>query len=93
MAPPEQSTLALGPTVIEQVDDPLHFRLHESPHVPLHSFMFAQSSEQLAPHVELEMSHDCPDGHVHDAPEHFGGFVLELPQPTTSRNAHKTSFI
>jgi len=57
VAPPEQSTLALGPTVIEHVDVPVHLRLHDELHEPLQSFMFEQSSEQLAPHDELEMSH------------------------------------
>jgi len=32
VAPPEQSTLALAPTVIAQVDEPVHLRLHEAPH-------------------------------------------------------------
>jgi hypothetical protein len=58
VAPPEQSTLALGPTVIVHIDVPVHFRLHDEPHEPLQSFMFAQSSVQLAPHDELEMSQD-----------------------------------
>lgn len=56
VAPPEQSTLALGPTVIAHIDDPVHLRLHDEPHAPLQSFMFEQSSEQLAPHDELEIS-------------------------------------
>ena len=47
VAPPEQSTLALAPTVIVHADVPVHLRLHESPHVPLQSFEFAQSSVQL----------------------------------------------
>jgi len=47
VAPPEQSTLALVPTVIVHIDVPVHLRLHESPHEPLQSFEFAQSSVQL----------------------------------------------
>ena len=58
VAPPEQSTLALLPTVIAQVDDPVHLRLHDSPHWPVQSFVFAQSSEQLLSHVPAAMSHD-----------------------------------
>ncbi len=92
VAPPEQSTLALGPTVIEHDDVPVHLRLHDEPHAPVQSFEFEQSSEQLAPHVEVEMSQVWPDGHAHVAPVHFGGvplLLLHAPEPTT--NTKKTS--
>ena len=56
VAPPEQSTLALLPTVMSHVDVPVHLRLHDSPHSPVQSFMFAQSSEQLLEHVPAAIS-------------------------------------
>ncbi len=58
VAPPEQSTLALGPTSMLQVELPVHLRLHELPQVPEHSFMLAQFSVQLAPHVLSLIAHD-----------------------------------
>lgn len=64
----------------------MHLRLHDEPHEPLQSFMFAQSSEQLAPHVELETSHVSPDGHVHVEPVQLGGFWLPLP-PQAANNS------
>ncbi len=76
VAPPEQSTLALGPTVIVHEEVPVHLRLHDEPQAPVQSFMFAQSSVQLAPHVPSEIEHDWPEGHVHDAPVHFGALPL-----------------
>ncbi len=78
VAPPEQSTLALGPTVIEHDEVPVHLRLHDEPQAPVQSFMFAPSSVQLAPHVSVEIAHDWPDGHAHVAPVHFGGVPLLL---------------
>lgn len=80
MAPPEQSTLALGPTVIVHIEVPVHLRLHDEPHEPEHSFMFAQSSVQLLPHVASLIVQDCPDGHVHDEPVHLGGGLSLVPQ-------------
>ena len=48
VAPPEQSTLLLGPTAMLHADaEPVHFKLHDSPHDPLQSFVFPQSSVQL----------------------------------------------
>lgn len=76
VAPPEQSTLPLLPTIIAQVDEPVHLRLHESPHWPVQSFEFEQSSEQLLPHVPAASSQDCPDGQLHVVPLHFGGVPL-----------------
>ncbi len=81
VAPPEQSTLPLGPTVIVHDDVPLHLRLHDGPHSPVHSFMLAQSSEQLFSHVPAAIVHDSPDGQVQVEPEHFGAVPL-LPQAT-----------
>ena len=92
VAPPEQSTLALGPTVIVHVDEPVHLRLHDEPHDPLHSFMLAQSRLQLFPQDELEMSQDSPDGHEHVEPVHFGGVPLLLPQPSMNANRLTTTY-
>lgn len=78
VAPPEQSTLALAPTVIAQVDEPVHLRLHESPHEPLQSFELAQSSVQLWPHESAEIEQVSPEGHAHVEPLHDGG-VPSLP--------------
>lgn len=68
--------LALGPTVIVHVEEPVHLRLHDEPHEPAQAFMFAQSSVQLLPQVASPIVHDCPDGHVHDEPVHLGGLSL-----------------
>jgi hypothetical protein len=87
VAPPEQSTLALAPTVIVQVEVPVHLRLHDEPHEPEHSFMFAQSSEQLAPQLSFETSHDSPDGHVQVVPVHFGGLLLPQPSARQTRES------
>ena len=92
VAPPEQSTLALAPTVIAHVDDPVHLRLHDAPHEPMQSFMFEQSSEQLVPHDEAEMSQVCPDGHAQVEPLHFGGFPL-LPHAANKTKPSKKYFI
>jgi hypothetical protein len=92
VAPLEQSTLALAPTVIVHIEDPVHLRLHDAPHEPLQSFMFEQSSEQLVPHDELEMSQLCPDGHAHVVPVHFGGLPL-LPHAAIQTSPSKTYFI
>ena len=79
VAPPEQSTLALLPTVIVHIEVPVHLRLHESPHDPLQSFEFAQSSVQLCPHELDEIVHVSPDGQAHDAPLQVGGVPLLPP--------------
>ena len=76
VAPPEQSTLALAPTVISHVDEPVHLRLHDSPHEPAQSLLFAQSSEQLLPQVAAEISHAAPDGQLHVDPLQVGGVPL-----------------
>lgn len=68
------------------IDVPVHFRLHDDPHEPLQSFMFAQSSVQLVLHDELEMSHDWPEGQLHVEPVHLGGFPLLPPQPRKQAN-------
>ena len=70
--------LPLLPTVIAQVDIPVHLRLHDEPHSPVQSLVFAQSSEQLLSQVPAAMSQDCPAGQLHDAPLHFGGVPLLL---------------
>lgn len=97
VAPPEQSTLALLPTVIVHIDVPVHFRLHESPHEPLQSFEFAQSSVQLAPHELAEIEHVSPEGHEHDAPLHVGGVPLVPPHamntPTMIDKPARNSFM
>ena len=80
VAPPEQSTLPLAPTVMSQVDDPVHLRLHDSPHAPEQSLLLAQLSEQLLPHVAVVMSQAAPDGQAQLAPLQVGG-VPVLPPP------------
>lgn len=97
VAPPEQSTLALAPTVIVHVEVPVHLRLHESPHAPLQSLLFAQSSEQLCPQELAEIEHVSPDGHEQVEPLHVGG-VPSLPPhamntPSIKPRPAKTSFI
>jgi len=67
-------------------DVPVHLRLHDEPHSPEHSFMFAQSSEQLFSQVPAAMSHDWPDGQLHVEPEHFGGEPL-VPHATTTKTS------
>ena len=89
VAPPEQSTLPLLPTVIAQVDEPVHLRLHDEPHDPEQSFEFAQSSVQLLPHVASPIVHDCPDGQVHDEPVHRGGLSLVLHAAQTASATNK----
>ncbi len=61
------------------IEVPVHLRLHESPHEPLQSFEFAQSSVQLCPHELAEIEHVSPDGHEHEAPLHVGGVPLLPP--------------
>jgi hypothetical protein len=70
------------------IDEPVHLRLHDEPHEPEHSFMFAQSSEQLFPQLSFEIVHDWPDGHAHVAPVHFGGVPL-LPQAARENASNK----
>lgn len=48
------------------------------PHAPVQSFMFAQSSEQLSPHVIVEISQAEPAPQLHVAPLHVGGVPLLL---------------
>ncbi len=80
VAPPEQSILPLLPTVIAQVDMPVHLRLHDEPHCPVQALVFAQSSEQLLSQVPAAMSQDCPAGQLHEEPLHVGGVPLSLLQ-------------
>jgi hypothetical protein len=70
------------------IEEPVHLRLHDEPHEPEQSFMFAQSSVQLLPHVAPPIVHDCPDGHVHDEPVHLGGLSLvpQAVQTTSTTN-------
>ena len=79
------------------IDEPVHLRLHESPHVPLQSFEFAQSSEQLCPHVLSEIVHAWPDGHAQVAPVHFGGVPSVPPHamntPSIKARPAKKSFM
>ncbi len=84
VAPPEQSTLALLPTVIVHAEVPVHLRLHESPHAPVQSLEFAQSSVQLWPHVLSEIAQVCPDGQLQLEPVHFGGLPSEPHANTTN---------
>jgi hypothetical protein len=89
VAPPEQSTLPLGPTVMSQTDWPVHWRLHDDPHSPVQSFVFEQFSEQLVSHVPL-IVHDCPDGQEHVEPLHVGGTDFDEPHAqvaTTTQQA------
>jgi len=80
VAPPEQSMLPLLPTVIAQVDMPVHLRLHDDPHWPVQSLVFAQSSEQLLSQVPAAISQDCPAGQLQEEPLHVGGVPLSLLQ-------------
>jgi len=91
VAPPEQSTLALVPTVIVQSDWPVHLRLHDSPHWPLHTLLFAQSSEQLLSQVPAGTSQVSPAGQLHDAPEQVGGVPLLLLHAATAAPRIKPS--
>ncbi len=97
VAPPEQSTLALAPTVIVHIDVPVHLRLHESPHEPLQSLELAQLSVQLWPHELAEIEHVSPEGQEHDAPLHVGGVPLLPPHakntPSIKERPTRTSFI
>jgi hypothetical protein len=87
VAPPEQSTLALGPTVMSHDAVPAHLRLHDEPHEPAQSVLFSQSSVQLAePQLLLLMSHVFPEGQVQVDPVQLGGVPLLLPpQPNAMR--------
>jgi hypothetical protein len=87
VAPPEQSTLALGPTVMSHDAVPAHLRLHDEPHDPVQSVLFSQSRLQLAePQLLLLISHVFPDGHVQVDPVQLGGVPLPLlPQPNATR--------
>ena len=83
VAPPEQSTLALAPTVMSHVDEPVHLRLHDSPQEPAQSLLFAQSSEQLLPHVAAEISQAAPDGQLQVEPLQVGGVPVPPPPHAT----------
>lgn len=88
--PLSQLMLPLGPTVTSHVEPPLQLTLHDSPHVPVQSFWFAQLSEQLPPlQPESPMSHALSAGHVHDVPVQSGGGGPSLPQ--AAANAMVTS--
>lgn len=91
VAPPEQSTLALGPTVIVHAEVPVHLRLHELPHSPMQSFMFEQSSEQLFSHVPEPISHAEPAGQVQVEPLHLGGTPLLLLLPHAAAETRRTA--
>jgi len=79
------------------IELPVHLRLHESPHEPLQSFEFAQSSVQLWPHELAEIEHVSPDGQAHDAPLQVGGVPLELLHarntPNIIERPTRTSFM
>jgi hypothetical protein len=78
VAPPEQSTLALLPTVIVHIDCPVHLRLHDSPHWPVQSLPLLQSREQLLSQVPAPRSHAWLAGQLQDAPLQVGGLPLLL---------------
>lgn len=75
------------------IEVPVHLRLHDEPHEPAQSFMFAQSSVQLVPQVPSPIVHDCPDGQVHDEPVHLGGLPSLPHAAKTTSKANQSVFI
>lgn len=88
VAPSEQVTLLLSPTVSSQVEPPPQSTLHDAPQVPVHSLSAEQSRLQLACSQSLPCRPQAsPAGHAQLVPLHSGGGTLsELPQPGASRN-------
>ena len=90
VAPSEQLTLPLAPTVMSHVEPPEHSMLHDMPHVPLHWLSSVQPSVQLLPaQPEPSMSQAVPASHVHELPVHVGGGGALLPHADPMARATK----
>jgi len=90
--PVSQLMLPLGPTVTSHSEPPLQLTLHDWPHVPVQSLLFAQLSVQLPPlQPESPMSHALSAGHVHEVPVHSGGGGPSLPQAAVTATANSSA--
>src|SRR6266540_3300371 len=91
VAPSEQLTLPLAPTVSVHVEPPEQSTLHDIPHEPLQVLSSMQPSVQLFPaQPDPPRSHAVPASHVHDVPVHVGGGV-SLPQAARPTARKRTS--